>query len=153
MYEGIYTTAEAVYSLPSGVIAAVVGQESNGYPWSGRYEPGFFAHSIAGKTRSDLGGLWPVDINETTERQWRATSWGLMQIMGQVARELGFPFQALSQLCDPVLGVHYGAAHLAHQYRRYGGDLKKALSAYNAGTATTANYDGYVLPVIQRMER
>ena len=46
-----------------------------------------------------------------TERKDRATSWGLCQVMGQVARELGCKVRSLlelDQLCAPEVGLEYG---------------------------------------------
>ena len=54
-----------------------------------------------------------------------------------------------AQMLDPSQNIPYGTQYLAYQINRYSGDLEKAASAYNAGTATTVNYSNYVVPVMQ----
>ena len=58
----------------------------------------------------------------------RAGAMGLMQLMPATARELGVkdPF-------DPVENVMAGTRYLSQLVRRYGGDLAKAVAAYNMG--------------------
>jgi len=46
-----------------------------------------------------------------TERILQRTSWGLMQIMGAVARERGFRGW-LTELCDPAVNLEWGCRHL-----------------------------------------
>src|SRR5579864_7225582 len=74
-------TAEA-HQLDAALVCAICEQESAWNPWAIRYEPAFFAHYIA--PQLDAGKL------SITEAQARAISWGLMQVMGQVAREHNF---------------------------------------------------------------
>lgn len=62
---------------------------------------------------------------------------GLMQLMPATAEHLGVydPF-------DPKQNIEGGAAFLRQLLNRYGGDLKLALSAYNAGTRRVEAYGG-----------
>jgi soluble lytic murein transglycosylase-like protein len=64
--------------------------------------------------------------------------WGLFQLMPKTARAVGFkgPFV---QLLDPYVNTTFGLRHLRDCLDRYGGDVGKAVSAYNAGDATQAN--------------
>lgn len=141
---------ESALGLPPRILYAVIVQESNGQPWAYRFEPAFYEKYLVGKTSADLGGLWPAAVSSTSERWARATSWGLMQIMGQVARELGFRGVYLTMLCTPNIGVHWGAMHLAKKIARYG-SIEAGLSAYNAGKPTDANRANYVNPIVARM--
>ena len=61
---------------------------------------------------------------------------GLMQLMPDTADEMrvGDPF-------DPKDNLRGGAAYLKSLVNRYGGDLRRALSAYNAGTARVDRTD------------
>ena len=63
---------------------------------------------------------------------------GLMQIKCETARDMGYPYDC-QRLYAPDLNILYGAKYLAYQSKRYGGNLRLILSAYNAGTATSKN--------------
>ncbi len=69
-------------------------------------------------------------------------SWGLMQVMGAVAREYGFSGRFLSQLCDPAVGLEYGCRHLSILLKRHG-TIRAALSAYNSGQPHTMRGNEY----------
>ena len=71
-------------------------------------------------------------------------SYGLMQVNTKA-----HPDVAPDQMLDPSQNIPYGTAYLAYQLNRYGGDMAKAVSAYNAGTAISTNVAGYVQPVMQ----
>jgi len=62
---------------------------------------------------------------------------GLMQLMPPTAASLGVadPF-------DPVANLDGGARHLSALLVRYGGDLTKALAAYNAGERAVDRHGG-----------
>src|SRR5882762_10514227 len=83
--------------LDAALVCAVVEQESAWNPWAMRYEPAFFTKYVA--------PLYTNNKISATEAYARGFSWGLMQVMGQVARESGFDAQFLSALCDPEQGL------------------------------------------------
>jgi hypothetical protein len=93
--------AAANHSLDPALVCAIVEQESAWDPHAIRYEPGFRTRYVA-----------PLGLPPTEEIA-RSISWGLMQVMGQVAREHGFSGKFLSALCDPALGLDIGCAALA----------------------------------------
>ncbi|HEY6442754.1 MAG TPA: hypothetical protein VIY66_05375, partial [Candidatus Acidoferrales bacterium] len=86
-----------------------------------------------------------------TEEIARSISWGLMQVMGQVAREHGFTGKFLSALCNPSLGLDIGCAALAsklaaaHQSGQGTalGEIARALALWNGGS--NPNYAAEVL--------
>ena len=119
-------TAKA-HGLDDALVCAVVEQESGWNPWAIKYEPDFFKKYVA--------PLWTANkVTNMTELQSRAFSWGLMQLMGQCAREDGFPdSEQLSWLCDPAIGLQWGCKHLAHKIAVARGVVKQGLLFWNGG--------------------
>lgn len=81
--------------------------------------------------------------------QW---SRGLMQVQEPTAAQMGY---RNVNLHDPETGLEVGIKYLAWQLRRYRGNLKDAVAAYNAGTARkrdngTYTNQGYVDKVFSR---
>ena len=68
-----------------------------------------------------------------TESRMRAFSWGLMQVMGQVAREHGFSGRSLAQLCEPATGLEIGCRVLAAKLAAAEGNVTRALLLWNGG--------------------
>ena len=120
------------YGLEAALVCAIVEQESQWNTWATRYEPAFYERYV-------------VPLNESrSESAARATSWGLMQCMGQVARERGFGGPYLSELCDPDIGLDMGCKHFAAMLAAVGGtDIHAALQRWNGGG--NPDYAGQVL--------
>ena len=123
------------HSLDPQLVCAVIEQESAWNPWSVRYEPSFMAHYVA--------PLYTAGKMSATEAYTRAMSWGLMQVMGQVAREFGFHETSLAELCEPAAGIEFGCRILAARVARAKGDIPAALLSWNGGG--DANYPAEVL--------
>lgn len=123
-------TAADTHGLPPGLVIAIVQVESNGRHWAMRYEPAFYGQYVKGQQHTVY-----APCSRVTEEMGRATSWGLMQIMGQTARELGFKGVYLTELCDPAVGLEWGCLYLSRKVVRYQGNLEAAVAAYNAGKA------------------
>ena len=117
-------TAEA-YQLDAALVCAICEQESAWNPWAIRYEPAFYARYVAPQLAA--GQI------SNTEAQARAFSWGLMQVMGQVARETGFDALFLSALCDPEQGLAVGCKVLRKKFDAASGDTTRALLSWNGG--------------------
>jgi soluble lytic murein transglycosylase-like protein len=111
------------HELDPALVCAVIEQESAWNPHAIRYEPAFRARYI-----SPLG-LAP------TEEIARSISWGLMQVMGQVAREIGFAGNFLSALCDPGIGLDTGCIAFAAKLYRADGNVSRALTLWNGGAS------------------
>ena len=97
--------AAAKYSLPPGLIRAVIRAESN----------------------------FQVDVVS------RAGARGLMQLMPATAEELG-----VTDSFDINQNIDGGAKYLRQMLDRFGGNVRKALAAYNAGPGTVIKYNGRV---------
>src|SRR5262252_6444936 len=117
--------AAASQSLDPALVCAVVEQESGWNPWAMRYEPAFFSKYVA--------PLYTNNKISATEAHARGFSWGLMQVMGQVAREAGFDALFLSALCDPEQGLAVGCKVLRKKLGAARGDVAQALLAWNGG--------------------
>jgi soluble lytic murein transglycosylase-like protein len=129
------------YSVNPALLCAIVEQESSWNTQATRYEPAFYERYIV-----------PLNVPGITlvpeEATGRATSWGLCQVMGQVAREHGYlgPFQAL---CDqPATGLDLGAKVFASKLKGASGDTFTALLHWNGG----ANKE-YPSEVMDRIDR
>jgi soluble lytic murein transglycosylase-like protein len=117
--------AAAAQSLDPALVCAVVEQESAWNPWAIRYEPLFFAKYVA--------SLYTNNKISASEAYARGFSWGLMQVMGQVARESGFDALFLSALCDPEQGLALGCKVLRKKIDAMAGDTMRGLLAWNGG--------------------
>lgn len=121
--------------LSPRLIAAIILQESGGNHFATRYEPKFFEKYIRGKNRQTLGGYFPDQsiCNLTTELYLRSTSFGAMQIMGQVAREQGFIADYLAELYEPETNIDIGAKFFAHLLKQKNNNVEAALLKWNGG--------------------
>ena len=92
------------HSLDAALVCAIVEQESSWDAHAIRYEPAFRTRYVAPL------GLPP------TEEVARSMSWGLMQVMGQVAREHAFNGKFLTALCDPATGLDVACSVLVSKF-------------------------------------
>ncbi len=114
------------------LLAALIHQESGGNPYAVRYEPAFLKKYLETKTKKTIGGYVPIRCSWQTEVQMRATSFGLVQIMGQVARERGFQGEFLTELLDPAVNVKLGSEFLQMLLHKHD-TTEKALLRWNGG--------------------
>lgn len=92
-----------------------------------RYEPAWKYHLAV--------DLWArkTRITSNTEKVLQSMSWGLMQVMGSVAREHGFD-KCLTELIDPNFNVLIGIRKLEQLSKKYK-NLDEVISSYNQGFA------------------
>jgi len=113
--------------------------------------------------------LREIQSSIATEVVMQKTSWGLMQIMGAVARERGFRGW-LTELCDPAVNLEWGCRHLRWMVDHpldYGlsiaqgpavlkGTLADLAAAWNGGSCRIVNdtyaNQSYVDRVVKAME-
>lgn len=123
--------------LDPALVAAVCEQESSWNPFAVRFEPGFLGRYVK-----------PVDPRSpSTLEVTKACSFGLMQVMGLTAVELGWQGKFLTELCDPETGMEFGCRKLRQCFTRFT-DVSAALLAYNGGSAA-----GYPDQVKARMAK
>ena len=146
-----HRAAEA-HALWPELVCAIVEQESAWNPWALRYEPAFYDKYIAtsltarplDRQTSGLIALTSPEIpDDPTESRARAFSWGLMQVMGQVAREHGFTSASLASLCDPAVGIEIGCRVFAAKLAAAEGNVTRALLLWNG--AGNRDYPAAVL--------
>ena len=128
---GLAHTTAARFNLNSALVCAVIEEESSWDTYAIRYEPLFHRRYVR-----------PLKL-PSTEEVARSTSWGLMQVMGQVAREHGFKGRFLSEICSPAVGIEVGCIVLAKKTADASGDVAKTLLLWNGGD--NPEYPGRVL--------
>lgn len=132
--------------LSARVIEGVVLTESGDSQWAYNPEPKYryFWNVRTNKpfravTEAEVAGKVPPadfpSIAGDRDQEWWAqqASWGLMQIMGAVAREHGYMRPYLTSLCQPSINLIYGAQILKQLILWARGDTEQALAAYNGG--------------------
>jgi len=124
------------HSLNPALVCAVIEQESGWNPWAMRFEPAFERRYIHPA----------LPLAPSTEELSLAISWGLMQVMGETAREHGFTSRFLNALCDPGIGVSVGCTVLSGKLDKAKGGIRKGLLSWNGG----ANND-YAEQVLARI--
>ncbi|KAF5029904.1 Transglycosylase SLT domain protein [anaerobic digester metagenome] len=126
----------AQYRLPLVIVRGVVIQESTLNTFATRYEPGFYERYLKGKPLNYV----PHGCSQETERVGRATSWGLMQVMGETARCNGFRGW-FAELTVPAEGLAWGCIYMARLRDKYlaRGGWPGVLRAYNGGPGNWDN--------------
>jgi hypothetical protein len=139
----------AAHGLPVELIAAIVEVESTNNQWAWNPEPAYrylwdvkrnapFRSLNAAEVASKRPPAdFPALAGDRDQEWWaQQASWGLVQVMGGVARECGFRGPYLTELCEPKTCLEYGCRHLANLHRRFytrwGWD--GVIAAYNAGS-------------------
>lgn len=133
--------AASKYGINSNLLIALVMTESSGNPAATRYE----AHTDKYLVDPDY---WSEKLGIPLEEEinCQKTSWGLCQVMGFVARELGYEFH-LRSIKQPEVGLDLGAKKLAHCLERWP-LWDEALAAYNGGSPRKDKY-GHLEPRLE----
>lgn len=170
-YMGIKSLALAVLLLaaPSSAMADVLEVNGAGHSWVAggpvtppvaQVVPGFVDAASPVTEVADSAGpsAWRARVAQLAEKYdlspalleavvWQESRWradavspagarGLAQLMPGTARQLGVNPD------DPSANLEGGARYLRTQLDAFGGDLEKALAAYNAGPARVARSGG-----------
>lgn len=113
------------FEVEAELVFAIAKVESALDPQTARYEPGWKYWFKVDEFAKSLR------ITRDTEKVFQATSWGLMQVMGTVARELGFD-KHLTELTNPQYNVLIGVRKLQELSNKYD-KLEDVISSYNQG--------------------
>jgi len=142
-------SAAARHNLPPLLVIAIIEQESGGNLWAWNPEPhyrylwdvrlnrAFRTLSPEERASETPPPDFPCLAGDRDQEWWgQAASWGLMQVMGAVAREHGYRGAYLPELCDPELNLDYGCRHLVSLRLRFYGahGWEGVIAAYNAGS-------------------
>jgi hypothetical protein len=139
--------------IDENLILSIIEQESGGIYRRTRFEAGSVQLKYLFHARDYASVL---GITEQTEAVAQCHSYGLMQMMGYVARETGFDgyFSELSE--SPDLQLKYAGKKLKLLFHRYSDEMD-VISAWNLGSAirTTGglylNEKAYVDPVADHL--
>lgn len=118
--------ASKVYHLDENLILAIIWEESKGDTYRCRFEPLWTYVKDVDRWAVKCG------ITSVTEKVMQMISWGPMQVMGTVLRELGFD-RNLVEATDLHIGIDYGAKKLKSLSAKYLTQDEWIL-AYNAGS-------------------
>lgn len=113
------------YPVSPALLYSIAMIESSLDPNTVRYEPNWRYYYDIKKFADDL------DITSQTEHVLQSMSWGLMQVMGTVARELGFT-RHLTELINPHFNVAIAIKKLEELFNKYD-NLEDVVSSYNQG--------------------
>lgn len=147
----LITSIANMHKVDPLLVQAIVAKESSGNTWAWNPEPKFrYFWDIRKKRPFRFVGdkevnakMPPLDFPALAgdpDQEWwgQQTSWGLMQIMGAVAREEGYTDPYLTSLCNPAQGLTAGVNHLSRLLAWAQGDVRAACAAYNGGRGGNA---------------
>ena len=149
------------YGITPNLLAALAWKESSFYSFAFNPEPRFpyFVDTRTGLpfrkvTDAEVASkVPPTDFHSLygdLDQEWwlQQASIGLCQIMGAIARGMGFHGRSLLELVKPDVNLDLGAHFLSKQISRFG-SAADGLSAYNAGRPFDSNRGAYVLPILR----
>lgn len=125
-FKDMINLAGEKHSVDPKLIGAIIMQESHGKVLSYRFEPKVSYIYTPSRYAEKLGISFETEIN------CQHTSWGTMQIMGFLAREIGYD-DHLPLLLMPSVGIDWGSKALSKFVGRFP-FLEDTIAAYNAGS-------------------
>jgi hypothetical protein len=141
-----------INNLDPLLIKGVIQVESGGNPWAFRHEPRwkYWVHWDSGVPyKGSLLSLpSPPGVSRASERALQGSSFGLMQIMGSVARENGFTEKFLTKLLLPRVNLQWGCKFLKKCLDQRNGDVERGLVRWNG----SSDYPPKVFKAMEEIE-
>jgi hypothetical protein len=171
-FQNEISTIAVQHGLDTVTVAGLIEVESGFNPWAWNPEPRYRYYWNL-KTNLPFRKVSPEEATSETpprdfptlvgdpDQEWwaQSVSWGLMQLMGAVARERGFTGRYLTQLVDPKINITFGCMQLVRLLQWSKGNLNQALAAYNGGMTNNSrvpfqnqSYADKVLAAIARQK-
>jgi len=128
------TVAASQAELPPELVLAIIEAESSGNRYATRY--------VSAYPWTRMQAKRPANCTADTESVHQRTAWGLMQVMGGTARQMGFE-GCLPELINPETNVRVGVAYLSMLNSLHGEKhgIDGVIAAYNQG-APRKSQDG-----------
>ena len=114
MYENIINRYCQQYKVPKSLVMAIIQVMSK---WN-RYKITIkrLAQLAIKKKIKEAKRTLPITQIELLSR---AINWGLMQINGQEARDMGFDGKYLTELCEPAVNIELGCKKINNLFQKY----------------------------------
>jgi soluble lytic murein transglycosylase-like protein len=128
MFDDLIISAASVYGLDIHLLKAQIQVESGFDANAFRYEKAFFDNYLKNNDKALSKLYGPIG----------ACSFGMMQVILEVAMELGFGDRP-ERLFIPQVGLAYGCKKMQSLLKLTNGDYNRALSAYNSGMGSPLN--------------
>lgn len=152
-FDALIAEAAEASDLDKVLVQALIAQESGGNPWASRVEPGYLANEVVKREAQAWSQRHHGVPTTQTELYLRSSSFGLLQIMGQVARENGFAPRYLTALYDPMTNLELGC-RLLQRRKIKAASLEHLILMWNAGIGSKPPVpdNAYVASVKKFME-
>jgi hypothetical protein len=119
----LVTSIATPLNLPADLLMKQIQVESSWDEWALRFEPVFFLRYVKGRPEAKAGHFGPL----------AACSYGLLQVMLEVAYEIGFTGRP-EDLFDPQIGLLWGCKKLRAIWDRHPAmPYEQVLAIYNGG--------------------